>query len=235
MSPEELKAKIDLLHAKLNEYYDLDDSWRTIGEWPEGERGSILHPPATEEEIRQAEARFGHKFPPSYREFLRLQCGWQHCWGDHTFIGTARPGTKKAQEKIVGDVKWQIDFLREDSQEEWPAAAASWEAADESNLYLPHHLVIATDFRGALWVFDTRTRDATQEMKLTFWEKSYGAQDPTFKDFHEYLDFAIGEVEFRLEDWKGNAKLAKKQKNQPPKAKTNARVSKKAAPRKRSK
>ena len=72
MSPEELKAKIDLLHSRLNEYYELDDSWRTIGQWPEGEHGSILHPPATEEEIVQAEARFGHTFPPSYKEFLRL-------------------------------------------------------------------------------------------------------------------------------------------------------------------
>ena len=64
MSPEELKAKIDLLHSRLTQDDDLDDSWRTIGQWPEGEHGSILHPPATEEEIAQAEARFGHKFPP---------------------------------------------------------------------------------------------------------------------------------------------------------------------------
>jgi cell wall assembly regulator SMI1 len=232
---EELKAKIDLLHSRLNEYYELDDSWRTIGQWPEGEHGSILHPPATEEEIAQAEAQFGHKFPPSYKEFLRLHSGWEHFWGNHTLVGTARAATQRAQEKIAEYIKWQIDFLRKDSVEEWPAAAKAWEAADESNLYLPHHLVVATNFRGAAWAFDTRTRDANQEMKLTFWEMSYGAQDPAFNTFYEYLDFAIGEVEFRLEHWKGEAKSAKKQKSQPSKAKAKAKGLDKRSPRKKSK
>lgn len=235
MSTEELKAKIDLIHSKLNEYYELDDSWRTIGEWPEGERGSILHPPATEQEIAQAEARFGHKFPPSYKEFLRLHSAWQHFWGDDTIVGTARASTKRAQEKIAEYVKWQIDFLREDSAEEWPAAAEACQAEDESNLYLAHHLVIATDFRGAVLAFDTRTRDANQEMKLTSWEMSYGAQDPTFTNFYEYLDYALGEVEFRLEDLKGAAKSAKKKKNQPSKTKAKAKGLDKRSPRKQSK
>ena len=210
MSPKELKAKIDLLHSRLNEYYELDDSWRTIGQWPEGEHGSILHTPATEEEIAQAEARFGHKFPPSYKEFLRLHSGWEHCWGNHTLIGTARAATQRAQEKIAEHRRWQIDVLRKRSVDESPAATKAWEAAAERNLYLPHHLVVATNFRGAAWVFDTRTRDAKQEMRLTYWEMSYGAQEePVVQSFYEYLDFAIGEVEFRLEDWKKSAKKEK--------------------------
>lgn len=221
MSADNLKTKIDLLNTRLNEYYELDDSWRTIGEWPEGERGSILHPPASDEEILQAEARFGHKFPPSYKEFLRLHSGWQHFWGDHTIVGTARAATQRAQEQIAETIKWQTDFLREDSTEEWPAAAAAWEAADESNLYLANHLIIATDFRGALWVFDTRTRDTNGEMKLTFWEMSYGAQEPAFKNFIELLDWAMGEVEFRLEHAKAEAK-PKNEKNRGSKTRAQA-------------
>jgi cell wall assembly regulator SMI1 len=220
MSSEDLKAKIELLHSRLNEYYELDESWRTIGEWPDGERDSILHPPATDEEIAQAEARFGQRFPPSYKAFLRLHSGWQHCWGDHTFVGTARASTHRAKEQIAEHTRWQIDVLRKRSIDESPAATKTWEAAAERNLYLAHHLVIAADFRGAAWVFDTRTRDANQEMKLTFWEMSYGAQEPVFQNFDEYLDFAIGEVAFRLEDWKKDAaKSAKKKKNPPSKAK----------------
>jgi len=233
MSPEELKVKIDLLHSRLNEYYELDDSWRTIGEWPEGENGSILHPPATEEEIAQAEARFGHKFPPSYKEFLRLHSGWEHCWGNDTFVGTGRTATQRAQDKIAEYIRWQIDLLRKRSVDESPAATKAWEAAAERNLYLAHHLVIGTDFRGAAWVFDTRTRDANQEMKLTSWEMSYGAQDPAFQNFYEYLDFAIGEVDFRLEDWKKDAaKSAKKKKSPPAKAKVKAKTSDKFPHRK---
>lgn len=237
MSPEELKAKIDLLHSRLNEYYELDDSWRTIGQWPEDEHGSILHPPATEEEIARAEARLGHKFPPSYKEFLRLHSGWLHCWGNHTLVGTARPATQRAQDKIAEYIKWQIDVLRKRSVDESPAATTAWEAEDEANLYLAHHLVVATNFRGAAYVFDTRTRDANQEMKLTYWEMSYGAQEPAFQNFYEYLDFAIGEVDFRLEDWKKDAakKAKKKQKSVPAKAKVEAKASDKFPPRKRSK
>jgi len=241
MSPEELKAKIDLLHSRLNEYYELDDSWRTIGEWPDGEHGSILHPPATEEEIAQEETRFGHKFTPSYKAFLRLHSGWEHCWGDHTLVGTAHAGTQRARDKIAEYIRWQIDVLRKRSVDESPAAIKAWEAKDESNLYLAHHLVIAADFRGAAWVFDTRTRDANQEMRLTFWEMSYGAQEPAFQNFYEYLDFAIGEVDFRLEDWKKDAaKKAKKKKKSAPakaevKAKPKAKTPDKFPPRKRSK
>jgi hypothetical protein len=47
-------------------------------------------------------------------------------------------------------------------------------------------------------------------MRLTYWEMSYGAQEePVVQSFYEYLDFAIGEVEFRLEDWKKSAKKEK--------------------------
>jgi len=70
-------------------------------------------------------------------------------------------------------------------------------------------------------------------MKLTYWEMSYGAQDPVFQNFYEYLDFAIGEVDFRLEDWKKDAaKSAKKKKSPPAKAKVKAKTSDKFPPRK---
>jgi hypothetical protein len=157
----------------------------------------------------------------------------EHCWGNDTFVGTGRTATQRAQDKIAEYIRWQIDLLRKRSVDESPAATKAWEAAAERNLYLAHHLVIGTDFRGAAWVFDTRTRDANQEMKLTSWEMSYGAQDPAFQNFYEYLDFAIGEVDFRLEDWKKDAaKSAKKKKSPPAKAKVKAKTSDKFPPRK---
>jgi hypothetical protein len=35
-------------------------------------------PPASEEQIRAAEARIGTQLPPSYRSFLQASNGWQH-------------------------------------------------------------------------------------------------------------------------------------------------------------
>jgi hypothetical protein len=200
---EALKSKVDALHAALNELYALDDSWRTLGKWPEGVRGAVLHDRASDDEIARAEVRFGHKFPPSYEDFLRLHSAWEHFWADFTLIGTGRPATQKAQDEIAENIREQTSKLQEKFGGSLSAEAiAGWESKEERNLYLANHLVIGTDFSGAHWVFDTRTRTSNQEMKLTFWDISYGAQDPTFDRFDELLDFAIGEVTFRLEPLK---------------------------------
>ncbi len=201
---DELRFKIDTLHNRLNEFYALDDSWRTLGEWPEGVTGSVLHPPASSDEIAKAEARFGHKFPPSYKEFLRLQSAWEHFWGDNTLIGTGRPATQRAQDKIAEYIGFQRDSLRRQLGADLsPEAITAWESKEPRNLCLANQLIIGTDFSGALWAYDTRTRRENGEMTLVFWELSYGAQDPTFERFFpDFLDFVIGEVDFRIEHLK---------------------------------
>ncbi len=200
---EDLKSKVDALHAALNELYALDDSWRTLAQWPEGVRGSVLHDAASDDEIARTEVRLGQTFPPSYRELLRLHSAWEHFWADVTLIGTGRPATQKARDEIAENTREQTATLQRKFGGTLSAEAiASWESEEERNLYLANHLVIGTDFSGAHWVFDTRTRTPSQEMKLTFWDISYGAQDPAFERFDELVDFAIGEVAFRLEHLK---------------------------------
>jgi hypothetical protein len=39
-------------------------------------------------------------------------------------------------------------------------------------------------------------------MKLVYWNISYGAKKPTFDKFHDLIDWANGEVAFRLEHLK---------------------------------
>jgi len=214
---DELKAKIESLHGKLNEFYALDSSWRKLGKWPKDVTGSVLHPAASEDEIAEAEKRFGHTFPPSYKAFLRLHSGWEHFWGDTTLIGTGRPATKKAQDKIAEYVEHQAGRLKERfGHTPTKSEVKAWEAEEDRYLCLANHLILGTDFSGAVWVYDTRTIGRDKEMKLVFWEISYGAQDPTFDRFDAFLDFAIGEVDFRLEN------LARKRgaKKAPAKAKT---------------
>lgn len=206
MAEHDLKSKIDTLHDKLNELYALDDSWRALGEWPDDVRGSVLHPGASDDEIAQAEARFGHKFPPSYKEFLKLHSAWEHFWGDFTVIGTAPPPTEQAQEETAENVEYQTSKLKNKFGKDLPpAAVTAWESEEPRNLCLANHLVIATDFRGAHRVFDTRTRAGNHEMKLVLWDISYGAQDPVFDTFYDFVDWAIGQVDFRLAHLKGEA------------------------------
>ena len=79
------------------------------------------------------------------------------------------------------------------------AAVAAWEAGEERNLYLANHIVIGTDFSGDLLVYDTRSRREDGEMTLVYWDISYGAQDPKFASFHDFLDWAAFEAGFRLD------------------------------------
>jgi hypothetical protein len=199
-----LKEKIEKLNALLNEYYSVDISWKEVGEWPKDHNGSIMYSGATDDEIAKAEKKSGYKFPPTYKEFLRLCAGWVHCWGDDTFIGTSRPDTKRAQEKIVWYMDWQMVKLRSKFGEKGLAESIkTWEAQAQKNLCLADNLVIATNFRGAAWVFDSRTTDKDGEMKLGFWTMDGGINEdpPPMNNIEGFLDFAIGEVEFRLEDW----------------------------------
>jgi SMI1/KNR4 family protein SUKH-1 len=228
---DDLKTKIDTLHRKLNEFYELDDSWRQLGEWPENVRGSILQPAASDGEIARAEERFGHEFPPSYKQFLRFHSAWEHFWGDFNLVGTGPSAVQKALDEIAENVEYQTSKLKNKFGDSFsPQSITAWEAEEPRNLYLANHLVIGTNFGGFHWVYDARTRQPNGEMKLVYWNISYGAQDPTFTRFHDFLDWATGEVDFRLEPLKKKSPQAK-QKDATREAKAGSTV--KPSPRKK--
>jgi len=200
------KAKTDLamnvrsLHERLNELYALDTSWKEYGSWPEGVHGSILHPPAREREIAEAERRLGVPFPPSYRTFLLLHRAWEHFWADVTLIGTGGVETERARAKVDEYVSEQTGDLRKRLGENFTAnGIAAWEAKEKRFIYLANQLVIGTDFAGVLWVYDTRSRRSDGEMTLTQWDISYGAQEPEFSTFGEFIQWARSEVENRIQ------------------------------------
>lgn len=107
------------------------------------ESGSLLRPPATEEQVREVEARLGRSLPPSYREFLLLSDG---AFGDHwgpTWTW-AQNGWEAptSQSSVVGvgflpcdDLRWLRDVS--------PAIAEIWadtetDADDESRVLVVH-------------------------------------------------------------------------------------------------
>jgi hypothetical protein len=195
-----LGRTIESLHAALNEMYAIDGNWRNVGEWPSDVEGSTLGAGATSGEIAEAESRFGHECPPSYKDFLQLHSYWKHFWGDFTLIGTGSADTQDAQVEIAENKERQTSRLRRRLGNDFSAAGVGkWEAEEERNLYLAKHLVIGTDFRGAHWVFDTTRRRADGELTLVYWDISYGAQEPMFASFYEFLDWALATTAARLE------------------------------------
>jgi cell wall assembly regulator SMI1 len=190
---------IETINHVLNELYALDSNWRTWGKWPETVSGSILHKAASNRDIKEAELQFGHEFPPSYKEFLRTHSGWEHFWGDFTLIGIGTPETQAAQDEIIENIKDQTSRLQRKLSGDFAEAVLTWESKEERNLYLANHLVIATDFSGKHWVYDTNSRRADGELRLVYWNISYGAQEPFFSTFYEFLDCALSEATARLE------------------------------------
>ena len=148
-SRDELNTKVDALHVVLNEIYAIDSNWRNAGDWPSDVEGSTLHPGASGDAMAAAELRFGHEFPPSYKEFLSLHCAWEHFWGDFTLIGTGSPATQDAIDEIIENTEDQAsDLQRKLGDRYCSAAVGDWEAEEERNLCLSNHLVIGTDFSG---------------------------------------------------------------------------------------
>ncbi len=72
------------------------------------------HPPASEEQIQEAESRLGVRLPNSYREFLKISNGWSVFHGEDTLDFHLLPVE-------------QIDWLANLS----PGAGESWETGDD--------------------------------------------------------------------------------------------------------
>ena len=211
---DKFASNIDMLHATLNQIYALDSNWRNSGGWSSDVEGSTLHAGATSEEIAEAESRFGHELPSSYKEFLHLHRAWEHFWGDFTLIGIGTPETQDAQDEIIENTEDQISDLQRKLGDDFSATGvAAWETEEERNLYLANHLVIGTDFSGAHWVYDTTTRRKDGELTLVHWDISYGAQEPNFATFYEFLDWALSEAVGRLEWTKQEVAKAKEEQD----------------------
>ena len=192
--PASIKEKIELLQAKFNELYAIDKSYDLSG--------TIVYPGASEEEINQAEAKSGHTFPPSYKEFLRHCSGWDHFWGGYTALaGIYQPGTQKAHDEITKLVQHETQRLKERlGIEMTPAGIQAWQAKDPTNLYPADHLILGVSYSGELWLFDARTRDAAGEMQIRHWTLDYGLQEePIWNNIGEFLDYWVPEVDYRLE------------------------------------
>ena len=82
------------------------DSWRhALGEFrntqsalmraaPYRDTGLVPNPAATADQIVAAEARLGHRLPPSYREFLQLHNGWPRFFEGASMLSASELGTR---------------------------------------------------------------------------------------------------------------------------------------------
>ena len=102
--------------------------------------------PASDEEIRQAEAALGVPFPPSYRAFLSL-------YGAISVVNSLISGIVNNAPLDPGGGSVVFDTMR--FRNEW---------------HLPDHYIVIQPDEDAPYCLDTRTRDVTGEMVVVCYE-----------------------------------------------------------------
>jgi hypothetical protein len=194
---DELESLIGALDANLNAVYRLDPLWKQRGEWKNGERGSVLCPPATKKEIESLGTRLGKAIPTSYARFLRLHDGWKHFWMDFAMIGTKGEHTEAALPDIRRFEAWQRAALEKRLGTISASAIKDWESTHPKNLYLQNHFVFATDGGGSVLVFDGRQKSAASHV-IRHWSIANGASNDEFYE-ESYLGApAVKDVEHLL-------------------------------------
>ena len=180
MADEELKGLIEALHPKLNQIYQLDPQWKQRGEWKQGEKGSILYPPAAARDLQNFAKQLGKDIPPSYVRFLQLHNGWKHFWMDFILIGTSGEHTDAALKDIKQTQNWQKADLEKRFGKLSPSAIKEWESKNPKNLYLENHVVFGTDCAGSVFVFDGRGKPPKAGPVIRHWSIANGASNDEF-------------------------------------------------------
>lgn len=164
-------------------------------------RESILHPPASADDVAAFERNIGWEFPPSYRVFLNLHNGWEKFANVFTLTGVSGEHTRKARRAIEYSLSIYQQVWQAAHGAATPQAIAAFEARgvpaakteDEAGLYLPHQAPFATDFAGSLFFFNRRQLTADGEPEVVYRNQT-GKLISRHADFVAFLE---AELAFR--------------------------------------
>jgi hypothetical protein len=151
---------------------DLYGTYLEISKYMGIEVETRLLPGATEAAISKFEKDRKVKFPPSYREFLKLHNGWIGFLGDYSLIGVS-----DFEEALNA-----IDFIKAEFARCWagnrhstdPKYIADYEASGakmsetlaDAHIYLPTKTIFGVGYMNHSLVFDDRTRTPDGEMEV---------------------------------------------------------------------
>ena len=136
--------------------------------------------------------------PPSYREFLEKHNGWENAWDGFDIMGVEGKHTDRDREDIgvsVREEAWALSRLTKGVD-----PAAKYTADEEQKptfVYLPNHLIFATDLNGRLGLFDRRTRRDDGEMEVLLWSHDSDIYH-RFPGFVAFLEHALEDTRKRV-------------------------------------
>jgi len=118
--------------------------------------------------LTAALARLPMAAPPSFRAFLERHNGWQNFWNGFTIMGADGAHTFAALADIAIMVNEDVGALARIDPPDLTAMTRR-EDGDKGFVFLPNHIVFATDHAGQLLVFDRRTARRDGEMEVVVW------------------------------------------------------------------
>jgi len=119
-----------------------------------------LGTPATPARIRAAEQKRHTRFPPSYRQFLKLHNGWIGFWPDWSLLGVGGKITDEMRRDVRESLELAKSAVENDAEMDDRDPREAWRELEQQerrrrNVVHPlKHPVLGTNFNGGLLLFD---------------------------------------------------------------------------------
>jgi hypothetical protein len=136
--------------------------------------------------------------PPSYLQFLKRHNGWENAWDGFDLLGVTGKHTDAAREDIAVSVKEETEALAKPPK--GVNARELYTKKEDDNrdfVYLPNHVIFATNLNGRLGLFDRRTRGRDGEMEVALWSHTADVYE-RFPSFVAFLERALDDTRERI-------------------------------------
>lgn len=194
------KNELEEIIQKLSQAFLEDRKLIGLSEIP-----SILHSPATEEDIATFEKRMGGNFPPSYRLFLKLHNGWEKYRNVFTLLGISGDHTEKALKDInetiaIYKAEWEKRHgkpIHENVKKFESEPITDAKTEEGAHLYIADKFHFGTDFAGSLLFFNPNVSSPDGEIEVVYRNQT-GMIIGRFSNFFEMLKFDLAFLEKKI-------------------------------------
>jgi hypothetical protein len=145
-----------------------------------------LHGKPAPDALARAVARMPLPPPAAFLSFLMQHDGWDGFWEGFTIAGVGGP----ARDDIEASVNAELSALGTPQALDPKRVFGRKEEENPRFVYLPNHIVFATNMNGRVALFDRRTRDEAGHMEVALWTLD-GHVHHRFQSFTHFLEHAL--------------------------------------------
>jgi hypothetical protein len=163
-----------------------------------------LHKRPSPDALARTVARMATAPPASFLAFFMAHDGWERFWDGYTIAPTAGA----ARDDITKSVSEELSALGKPQALDPKRVFTRKEEENPRFVYLPNHVVFATNMNGRLALFDRRTRNDDGDMEIALFlsparvhaglRSHAGNVHRRFKSFTHFLEEALASTNARI-------------------------------------